>query len=253
MRRIAILTIFVLLCALRMLAAAEQPSGKAEQAPVNLQQAQAKLLAMEKSGVRNADLYNQLGISYYKQGNSGRAVLNFLRALRLNSNHRAARNNLDYAISQSMDREMYSPPSFLASTFQQVFNFFSLNALALLLLLMLILTVLCGHWLLHLPTGGDKAVPVMWLVIAGFVLILILTMTILKYNGYRSSNQAVILAAQTEGFSGPGQEFGKLFNLHAGLIVHITRVDRGWALLTLPNGGAGWVNAADVERVKPQP
>lgn len=209
------------------------------------------LLKQDKNGVKNADLYNQLGLSLYHQGNAGKATLYFLRALRLNSNHKEARNNLEYVMNASLDRELYAPPSFLAGLFQKAFDFFSLNNLAVIVLLLLIITLICVHWLLHLSRTDDKAVPVMWLVIISFIFLLSALMLGLKYKDYRYSNTAVVIEPIVEGYSGPGAEYGKLFTVHAGLIIHITRIDKDWALITLPNGGAGWMHTSAIEKVKP--
>jgi tetratricopeptide (TPR) repeat protein len=211
----------------------------------------AQLLKLEKAGVRNADFYTQLGLSYYQQGRTGKAIICFLRALRLNSNHADARNNLNYLISLTLDKELYSQPAFLPALFQKVFDFFSLNALALMALFLLLITTLCLHWLLHLPNGQDKAVQVMWLLIFGFLLILSATLLGLKYRGYHSNSKAVVMVQEAEGWSGPGTEYGKLFTVHEGLIIQVSRTDKDWALIMLPNGGAGWVHASALERVKP--
>lgn len=211
----------------------------------------SNLLKLEKSGVRNADMYNQLGLSYYNQGNNGKAVLYFLRALRLNSNHKDAKNNLDYVTGRSLDREMYAQTSFLSGMFQKGFDFFSLNALAIIALLLLIITVLCIHWLLRLGSDQDKIVPVMWLTIFGFIFLVSATMLGLKYKDFHNSNKAVVIEPMVDGNSGPGTEYSKIFTIHSGLIVHITRIDKDWALITLPNGGAGWIRVSSIEKVKP--
>ncbi len=211
-----------------------------------------RLLKLEQKGIINADMYNQLGLSYYKQGKTGKAVLCFLRALRLNSNHSAARNNLNYVTSQTLDKDLYSQPSFLSSIFQKVFDFFTLNSLAVVVLILLIITILCLHWLMHLPIEQDRAIPVMWLIIAGFVLFVFATMLGMKFRDFHNNTKAVVIEPEIGGYSGPGPEYGKLFSLHEGLIIHINRVDKDWALITLPNGGAGWILIASAERVKPK-
>jgi tetratricopeptide (TPR) repeat protein len=208
------------------------------------------LLAQEQKGIANADMYNQIGLCYYHLGNAGQATVWFLRALRMNSNHGEAKNNLAFAIERSLDREMYTPPSFLASVFQKVFDFLTLNSLALIVLLLLALTVFSLHKYLHLGSGEDKAVPVMWIVIFGFLLIITSAMLGYKYSGFLDNRKAVIMESEVQGYSGPGAEFGSLFTIHEGLVIHINRIDKNWALINLPNGGAGWVPLSALEKVR---
>jgi tetratricopeptide (TPR) repeat protein len=250
MRNSVLILFIVSLLLFPFLLSAAQPEAETPLSADSLRAIHTRLLKLEQEGVRNADFFNQLGLSYYKQGDLGRAVLCFLRALRLESSHKAARNNLAYARSRTADRELYPQPSFMSSLVQDIFNFFSLNSLAVIVLLLLALTVLCLHWLLHLPVGGDRAVPVMWLIIIGFIFLLSVTMLGLKYRSYMNPAEAVILQQEVDGFSGPGPEFGKLFTLHAGLVVHINRVDKDWALITLPNAGAGWIHISALQCVR---
>ncbi|HOD17970.1 MAG TPA: hypothetical protein PLF50_01215 [Candidatus Cloacimonadota bacterium] len=229
--------------------ASEQQNGSIKYAAHD--SIQAKLLQMEQAGIRNADLYNQIGLSYYHQGKIGQATLYFLRALRLESNHKAARNNLNYVINLSPDKELYPELAFLPSLFQNIFNFLTLNMLAIISLLLLVIVTLCLHWLMHLKSGQDKAVPILWLIIFGFLFLASVTLTGLKIHNYNNKSKAVIIETETAGYSGPGEEYGKLFTVHAGLIVQINRINKDWALVTLPNGGAGWVRILAVERVNP--
>lgn len=246
--RLILLVIIIMLGSMLALQAQKADSVKAA---VNYAKITQNLLKMEQNGIANADMFNQIGLSYYKQGNSGKATLYFLRALRLNSNHKEAKNNLDYVINRSLDRELYAQNSFLSNIFKTGFDFFSLNALAIIVLIMLIAVILCLHWLLQLSSVEDKAVPVMWLVIAGFFFLFSTTLLGLKYKEFHTGNQAVVIEPELEGYSGPGVEYGKLFTVHSGLIVHITKNDKEWAMVSLPNGGAGWIRVSTIEKVKP--
>jgi uncharacterized protein YgiM (DUF1202 family) len=91
----------------------------------------------------------------------------------------------------------------------------------------------------------------MWLVITAFIFLFFTTLLGWKYKDFQSSNKAVVIEPELEGYSGPGVEYGKLFTVHGGLIVHINKSDKEWALVTLPNGGAGWIRVGTIEKVKP--
>ncbi len=240
----------VILAALLAVLGVTLPAAEADSL-ARISALQADLLKQLSSGVSNPDLYNQLGLSYYKQGEAGQAMLYFLRALRLNSNHREARNNHTYVLAKSADRELYGEPDFIGNLFRGILDFFSLNLLAVLTLIMLLLTTGCLHWLMHLPPDRERNVPVLWLLITGFLLLTFGVMLGLKYHLFQDSSKAVVMEKQLEGFGGPGSEFGKLFTVNEALVVHIDRTDKDWALITLPNGGAGWVQTSGLERVKP--
>lgn len=209
-----------------------------------------ELLKQVTAGVHNAELYNQLGLSYYHLGQTGRATISFLRALRIDSANKAARNNLEFSISHSPDRELYPEPSFLSAFFSRAFQAINLNLLAISLLLLLLLTSFIVHRLLHLPFSSEKAVTVMWSLLCGLLLISFALLLTLKYQGYRDEKQAVVIISEVNGHSGPGTEYAKIFTLHDGLILQITRSDHNWSLVTLPNGTAGWIPAASLGKVK---
>ncbi len=201
-------------------------------------------------GIRNPELYNQLGLSYYHQGKTGMATVNFLRALRLNSAAKSARNNLEFAITHSQDRELYPEESFLSTFFSKIFEALNLNFLAVIMLVLLILLAACLHWLMHLPYSAEKAIPIMWTLICGMFFLVFSAMTIFKFQGYVNKNQAVVVEAEVSGYSGPGTEYAKTFTIHDGLILHISRQDKDWFLVTLPNGAAGWIMTSVLEKVK---
>jgi tetratricopeptide (TPR) repeat protein len=71
----------------------------------------------------NPDLYYNLGVTYWQTGQSGMASLYFLKALHLDSAHKAARENLNYSIRLSKDRDLYPQRLFLVRVFLEVYDF----------------------------------------------------------------------------------------------------------------------------------
>lgn len=62
---------------------------------------------MQKEGV-SSDLYYNLGNSYYKSGQIGKAILFYERALLLNPNNDDARTNLDFVRTKLVDKMTFS-------------------------------------------------------------------------------------------------------------------------------------------------
>lgn len=248
--KLLLLIIFILILT-GLFAQQAIPDTMIVHAQSNYSAEQIKLLEQIDKGIVNSDLFNQLGLSFYHQGKTGLAVLWFLRTLRINSSHVDAKNNLEYAISQSPDRELYPESTFLSELFLRIYDFFTLNALAVIVLILLILSILCLHWIMHLSPTQDRAVPIMWLIIIGFIFVSFVTLLSLKYRDFHSDSKAVITAKIVDCYSGPGSEYGRLFTIHEALIVQISRIDREWVLITLPNGGAGWIPASSLMKVRP--
>ena len=70
--------------------------GRYEQAARSFQQ-------LVDKGYGDPVLYYNLGNAYFKQGDIGRAILNYLRAERLAPRDDDIRTNLDFARSQTLD------------------------------------------------------------------------------------------------------------------------------------------------------
>ncbi len=249
-RKTAILFIFLLLGIIIMLFAEPEPVADSEAA--RYLQALQQLTAQQEKGISNADLFNQMGLAHYHQGSHGKAALFFYRALRLDSAHREARNNLSFLRRHSLDRALYPQSSFLSTLFASAYAYFNLNRLALVSLLLLIALTLCLHRLLHLPPEREKAPVVMWLLIFSVLLLAFAIMLGFKYSSFQDDRRAVVIDEEVKGYPGPAEEFSSTFTIHAGLPVLIERSYRDRALVFLPNGSAGWVAIDALERINPK-
>jgi len=94
-----------------------------------------KLEQTAAQGVRNADLFHDIGVCQFHLGERGKAVLWFLRALNLDSAHKASRQNLEYIESNQPSEQEEAHEPYLAQLFLSIWNFFSLNRLAIVVLI----------------------------------------------------------------------------------------------------------------------
>ncbi len=209
-----------------------------------------RLLELENKGIRNPDLYFNIGVQYSGRQESPMAILYYLRALNLDSSHHRARENLEYAIATGSNRDQYPRQSFLAGLFIGVYNYLNLNRLTLLCLILFALFVLCSHWLMHLNPDKERGLPILTLFILSFLLLGFVAMLGFKYYRYANNAKIVITSPSVNGHSSPDAKSDILFSIATGLIAEVKQHNGDWALIILPNGGSGWINSQDFLAVK---
>lgn len=209
-----------------------------------------KLLKQAEAGTRNADLYYNIGVCYYQTGKPGQAVLYFLRALNLNSAHRQARENLSFIQSLFPAEHKAQPQPFLVQLFFNIYDFFSLNRLALFVLLLGLLCTLSLHWLLHYPPERERGFPVLVLLITLSLFLAFTSALLFKNYRYRHNPRAVVIREGTEGYA-TAQSSKAIFILPEGYAVNIQQAGPNRTQVILPDGNRGWLASSTLERVVP--
>ncbi|MDD3535875.1 MAG: hypothetical protein PHC50_07015 [Candidatus Cloacimonetes bacterium] len=208
-----------------------------------------KLLELDTSGVQNADLYYNIGVGYWQDGQSGMANLYFLRALNLDSNHRAAKENLEYVIELSPDKSLYPQRQFLVSAFWQFYDFLTLNRLALISLVLFALFAAAWVWLLNYPLEKERGLPEL---VLGIMLFLFLgSASLLGIKAYRRAynNKAVMISQQEFLRQSIQSDSEKLMMLHEGVVLELIRTGKESHLVRTPDGVKGWLPAASIRMV----
>jgi uncharacterized protein YgiM (DUF1202 family) len=63
------------------------------------------------------------------------------------------------------------------------------------------------------------------------------------------STSCVVLAAQVDAMSGPGDDYTKVMSLHEGTEAEVAEERGNWYLIKLPNGVGGWIPENTAELV----
>lgn len=205
--------------------------------------------ALRESGVEHGDLYFNLGNAYFKQGDLGRAILNYRRAHRLNPRDPDIAANLDFARAQRQDQFDAPPEGLLVRSIQTLENWLTLSEAALLALILWWLLVFLAALAIVLPRWRRSLRPALALV--AFLLALGLVSNGNRlYRDWRSP-PAVVVAGAVDVTSGPGsrQQYLLEFELHAGTEVRLLETRPGWRRVALPGDLQGWVPVDAVEPV----
>ena len=191
------------------------------------------------TGLESANLYFNLGNAYFKKGNLGHAIVNYLKAARLDPGNDDIRSNLQFAqrfTSVQMEGVQLNP---VRGVLASVVDHFRLVTLAWLSSLLFVSFVV----LLMIRFGfGIVDDRLRILSIAVLVLLLMTaSLTTLKYRFEFQTRRAVIVAEECPVHTGPTDQSDIELQGAPGLVVEIVSESTDYYNVVFENMRRGWV------------
>lgn len=200
-----------------------------------------------KNGYEGADLYYNLGNTYYRLRDIGKAIVNYERAIRLSPNDDDLRHNLELANLMVADKIEPTPRLFVWDYWDSLKSSFSLTSLAwtayafFLLLFGALTGVVVGraYWLrkIMMVTGGLSLV----------LLVLATTLLAGKLSMLDREDFAVVTGAIATVKNSPDPKSSDAFVLHPGVKIQITDRVNTWVKIRLADGKVGWMQSDAAE------
>lgn len=213
----------------------------------DFQQAAVLYDSILMAGYASEKLYYNLGNAYFKDGQIGKAVLNYSRAARLNPTDSDIRYNMRVANANVVDQIEIMPEFFLTTWMRNLRHSLSSNAWAWLSLLMFAVA-LAAVMLFLLASGIKLRKTGFYVGIIGAVLfIFTLSFSLTQRKQLIDSNDAVIMHSAVPVKSSPDNESRDMFILHEGTMVEIVGTLGDWREILLTDGNKGWIQAAVIE------
>ncbi len=196
----------------------------------------------------SADVYYNLGNSYYKEKNIAKAVLNYERALLLNPGDADIRFNLEMARSKTVDQITPVSEVFIVTWMNSLINVMSekewgvVGILSFWLMLVSLIVYIFGRRILYKKIG-----------FAGVVVFLLIA---IGANIFASSQKAelinrtgaIVMSPSLTVKSTPNESGTDLFVLHEGTKVYVEDDSmREWKEIRLEDGKKGWVQTSTIE------
>ena len=201
-------------------------------------------------GYRDPALYYNLGNAYYKQGDLGRAILNYVRARRLNPSDPDTAANLELARGRVSGAPAPTDDAFAGVAARAAALLSTNQAAAAALAAWAVVVALAGALLLR-PRPRVRR----WLSYGAMAAGVLLVATVLQMSTHMlagDGNDVVVVAGSVEVMSGPGTQYNAEGELPGGAEAELLERRGGWTRITLPGGGLqGWVPAGAVEAVDP--
>jgi len=199
----------------------------------------------------DAAVFYNLGNAYFKQGQVGRAILNYRRAQQLAPRDVDVRANLAFAQAQTTDQIPASGRMPFGEIIELTQTWVTVDEMAWMALLVGLLTTVVFGAFLFAPPGRLKTALKRGVI--GLAVALALSVFPLAGRLYWEANRpaAVIIAPEVNVTSGPGQQYITEFTLHSGTEVSVVESRARWMRVALPGQQLqGWIPADAVETVR---
>ncbi|MBL8025612.1 MAG: tetratricopeptide repeat protein [Fibrobacteres bacterium] len=196
------------------------------------------------AGYHDADVYYNLGNTFFRQKKLGEAILNYERAYWLNESDADIKANIEYTRALTKDKIVPAEQSMFFTVLLSIHNLLSLRMQAILIAVLLIALALFLTAYFSLDTKHRS-----WIKVFGIAAILLLVgiapSFLIKRAERSHSESAIVLAMQANILNEPnGSEI--LFTVHEGAKFKIIRKVDDYAFASLENGLAGWINLKEL-------
>lgn len=195
-----------------------------------------------------AEVYYNLGNSYYKADDIAKAILNYERALLLQPGNADIRANLEIARSKTIDKVIPVPEIFFVAWTKSLINSLSVDAWAKLGVVFFILLLVSLYLFFFSKQIAGKKTGFIGGIVFLVLVVLSNVFAAQQKNELTDRNAAIVLSPSVTVRSTPSESGTSLFILHEGRKVEIKdNTMREWKEIRLEDGKVGWVPASAVE------
>lgn len=193
------------------------------------------------------DLYYNLGNAYYKLKDYPHAVLNYERCLLLDPANEDARENVEMARLQCVDKIESIEPMIFVTWSNALRDSFSCSAWGTMGIVFFILfLVCCALYFFMVRTGLRKCG------FYGAILCILLCFVCVHYAGAQRDllerrDYAIVMTPSVVVRSSPADSGTQLFTIHEGLKVRVRSTLSGWSEIELSDGKVGWMPSDGLE------
>lgn len=211
-------------------------------------------------GYATAEVYYNLGDAYFKlgqtsasrpfaEGELGRSILNFSRALKLNPAMQDAEYNLDLARDYTNDTEPL-PESFIKRMWHSLRDNMTSNGWAILSVIMLALTLMLVLVYLLASRIALRKTAFFVAIATALILFLSTALALSQRSAQLSDERAVVICNDTAPVHASPNSASKVVRQPSqGVIVDIVRSSDEWSEIAFADGEKGWIRNDSIERI----
>ena len=202
---------------------------------------------IEGEGLESADLFYNIGNTYFKLGDNGHAILYFERALKLDPAYADAANNLEIVRQLTLDKIDAVPDFILVTWFRNLRQSLSADTWAWITLALL---AIVGLLMTVFRNADSSAVRKLSFIVACvFIVLTVFTFvfSLLQRRAVTRTDSAIVTKPVCPVKSSPSDGGNTVFVLHEGTKVRLLDSVGDWTKLEIPDGRQGWASTSTIE------
>jgi tetratricopeptide (TPR) repeat protein len=198
--------------------------------------------------VADSRLYFNYANCLFRQNQLGMAILYYEKARKLDPNDPDIAYHLRFVNAQIQDKVPAPEENFLTRALAYAHGSFSINEGLWIELGLFTFLGLAAILCLYAGAAFRMALAVL-MVLAGLGMVSLVPSLALKIKDQEILRYAIVLKPAIEMYSGPGENFQVLTQVHEGTKFEIVETRGDWASVKLANGKGGYVRLADLGKV----
>ncbi len=201
------------------------------------------------AGFDGEKLYYNLANSYYKDGNLGRAIVNYKRAQRLNPQDKDIAYNLAIASSQTKNIIESLPEFIMFTWFKGVRSMYSSNQWSIIGGVSFVLVFIFVLWYLLSTTVRMRKVSFTVAVVCLVLFGVTTSFAVHQKHEITDSSDAVVLSGSAVVKSSPDSNGKDIFIINEGALVEVIDTVGDWSKVTVISGNEGWILTKSIELI----
>jgi tetratricopeptide (TPR) repeat protein len=202
------------------------------------------------SGEHSAELYYNLGNSYYKLNDIPNSIYFYEKALVLAPNDTETLNNLGYAQQMTLDAIDTLPETGLARFYKKITNALHFDQWAYMTVVFMLLFVLLYILFYYSRYSSRKRWAFIGSITCLFISLITIAFAYIAQSDSNANRPAIIFADEIGIQAEPNTTSSEVFVLHAGTNVKVLEELHDWNKIRLTDGKTGWVASEHLKLLK---
>jgi len=207
-------------------------------------------LKILEAGEHSAELYFNLGNSYYKLNQVAPSIYYYEKALLLKPNDSEITNNLGYAQNMTLDAIEVMPETGLSKIYNDITSFLSFEQWAYIGVLFMILFVLLYIGFYYLKYATQKRIAFITSFISLIIAIVSVVLAFLQFSDFQADQPAIVFDNEAQVTSEPNKRSQVVFTLHEGTKLNVLEELEGYKKIRIADGQTGWLNSESIKLLK---